>query len=88
MKEAVFGPSGNVSGILASATGQTPAEAAALIEDAKKNATDLSGLVRHKPKKAAEPAPTNGTNGKRKAEEEPEEEIDSKKTKVEDASEA
>jgi len=62
LKDAVFGQ----------ALGGTKADA-----DAKKDtATDVSNLVRHKPK-------TNGTNGKRKAEEEPE--VESKKAKVEDA---
>jgi len=62
LKDAVFGQ----------ALGGTKADT-----DAKKDAaTDVSNLVRHKPK-------TNGTNGKRKAEEEPE--VESKKAKVEDA---
>jgi len=89
MKEAVFGPSsgGNpLGGVLGTTLGESPTEMAARIEEAKKNATDVSGLVRHKPKKAAPEAAadtngSNGTNGKRKAEDEPE--VETKKAKVE-----
>lgn len=64
--------------------GESPAEAQARIEEAKKGATDLTGLVR---RKAKAPEATNGavTNGKRKAEEV--EEPETKKAKVEDAPE-
>lgn len=62
--------------------GESPAEAAARIEEAKKTATDLTGLIRKKAKpEVLAPASTNGTNGKRKAEDEAEE-TDSKKAKV------
>jgi HAT1-interacting factor 1 len=80
-----------MGGILGQTLGESPAEAAARIEEAKKTATDLTGLVRRKEKVAksaeATPEPTvsaNGTNGKRKAEDEPEN-GDVKKAKVEDA---
>lgn len=84
-----------MGGVLGAALGETPAEAATRIEEAKKTATDLTGLVRRKkgektaeatPEPAAA-APTNGTNGKRKAEDDAEE-SDSKKAKVETAVEA
>ena len=72
-------------GVLGATLGESPAEAAARIEEAKKNATDLTGLIRKKPKPDATtfelPLSTNGTNGKRKAEDDPEE-SDSKKVKV------
>ena len=95
MKEAAFGPSsgGNpLGGVLGTTVGESPSEMAARIEEAKKNATDVSGLVRHKPKKAAVEAAvetngSNGANGKRKAEDEPEVEVDTKKAKVEDVPE-
>jgi len=45
--------------------GESPADAAARIEEAKKTATDLTGIVRKKAKPAPE-ASANGTNGKRK----------------------
>lgn len=91
-KELLFGP-GSVNplgGILGATLGESPAEQAARIEEAKKTATDLSGRVRKKEKKPvgeATPEPTastNGTNGngKRKAEDDDAEEGDSKKAKV------
>jgi HAT1-interacting factor 1 len=59
-----------MAGILAQVLGETTAEQKARIEDATKNATDLSGLVKKKKPKAG---PTNGaastanaTSGKRK----------------------
>jgi HAT1-interacting factor 1 len=79
-----------LGGILGSTLGESPAEAAARVEEAKKTANDLTGLVRHKKKPAndstagtPEPSTTNGANGKRKAEDDPEDN-DSKKAKVED----
>lgn len=97
VKDALYGPnsgSNPLGGILGSTIGESPAEAAARVEEAKKTANDLTGLVRHKKKTATdsaagtpEPNATNGTNGKRKAEDDPAE-SDSKKAKVEDASEA
>ncbi|KAK0107261.1 hypothetical protein ONS95_003962 [Cadophora gregata] len=98
VKEVLYGPTSlagvnNAGGILGATLGDSPAEAAARIEEAKKTATDLSGLVRKKNKPAeAEVAPAstttaNGTNGKRKAEDDAGE-SDSKKAKVEDVPDA
>ena len=91
VKDALYGPAGALdvnptSGILGATLGESPTEAAARIEEAKKTATDLTGLIRRKKPRpdAATPEPTvntNGTNGKRKAEEDAEE-SDSKKVKV------
>ncbi|CZR60466.1 related to histone H1-binding protein [Phialocephala subalpina] len=87
VKELLGGPAGSESGgILGATLGESPAEQAARIEEAKKTATDLTGLVRKKEKKpdAATPEPVPSTNGKRKAEDDGEE-SDNKKAKVEDA---
>lgn len=74
-----------MGGILGAALGESPAEAQKRIEEAKKNAKDLSGLVRRKAKPAAE----ESINGKRKAEDAEEDEAtESKKAKVEDAVDA
>jgi len=91
VKDALYGPTGALDvnptgGILGATLGESPAEAAARIEEAKKTATDLTGLIRRKKPKpdtaTPEPNPsTNGTNGKRKAEDDAEE-SDSKKLKV------
>ncbi|PMD44319.1 hypothetical protein L207DRAFT_509072 [Hyaloscypha variabilis F] len=91
VKDALYGPAGALDvnptgGILGATLGESPTEAAARIEEAKKTATDLTGLIRRKKPRpdAATPEPTvntNGTNGKRKAEEDAEE-SDSKKVKV------
>jgi hypothetical protein len=78
VKDVLYGSDGIPSGILGAALGESPAEAAARIEEAKKNATDLTGLVKRKPKAVEQPsADTNGTstNGKRKAEEDGEESV-------------
>lgn len=64
-----------MGGILGAALGESAVETEARIEEAKKTATDLTGLVRKKGKAAVSPAAvvqataseTNG--GKRKAEE-------------------
>lgn len=86
---ALNGPAGApdsinpMGGILGATLGESPAEAQARIEEAKKGATDLTGLVR---RKAKAPEAANGssgvTNGKRKAEDA--EEPETKKAKVED----
>jgi HAT1-interacting factor 1 len=79
-----------MGGILGATLGESPAEAQARIEEAKKTAKDLTGLVRRKAKgpETAEGS-ANGTNGKRKAEDLEEEEVEgSKKARVEDAAEA
>jgi hypothetical protein len=77
VKDVLYGSDGIPGGILGAALGESPAEAAARIEEAKKNATDLTGLVKRKPKVVEQPnVDTNGTstNGKRKAEDDGEEE--------------
>lgn len=94
VKDALYGPTGALDvnpsgGILGTTLGESPAEAAARIEEAKKTATDLTGLIRRKKAKPDAPTPepassTNGTNGKRKAEDDAEE-SDSKKFKVDEA---
>jgi HAT1-interacting factor 1 len=73
-----------MSSLLAQVLGQGKAEKKAVIEEATKNATDLSGLVRKKPKAEAKTEPSNGTtasNGKRKLGDDAED-SDSKKTRV------
>ncbi|KAI1170450.1 hypothetical protein F4777DRAFT_591938 [Nemania sp. FL0916] len=69
-------------GLLGQALGESSAEQAARVEEAKKNAKDLSGLVRKKTKE--EPKPAEETNGKRKAEEPADGQEESKKAKVEE----
>ncbi|KAF7556097.1 hypothetical protein G7046_g6387 [Stylonectria norvegica] len=68
-------------GILGAALGESAAEKEARVEEAKKTATDLTGLVRKKNKDAT-PVEAE-TNGKRKAEDATEE-VDAKKAKVEE----
>ncbi|KAI1194685.1 hypothetical protein F5X97DRAFT_335842 [Nemania serpens] len=58
------------------------AEQAARVGEAKKNAKDLSGLVRKKAKE--EPKPADESNGKRKAEAPADSQEDHKKTKVDE----
>jgi HAT1-interacting factor 1 len=71
---AALGQDNPLSGLLGDALGGSS------LEEAKKNAKDLSGLVRKKAK--AEP---EESNGKRKAEEPLDEEEESKKAKVEES---
>ncbi|EKJ75282.1 hypothetical protein NXS19_003707 [Fusarium pseudograminearum] len=84
----ILGADASIGGILGAAIGESAAETKARVEEAKKTATDLSGLVRKKNKEetateaAPEPAPEAEANGKRKAEE-PAEDAEAKKTKVE-----
>ncbi len=85
-----------MSGILASAIGESPAEQEKRVEEAKKTATDLTGLVRHKKKPVKEESEVQAdakvettTNGsKRKADDLEEAEGEtadaSKKAKLED----
>jgi HAT1-interacting factor 1 len=97
VKDALYGPTSEVNplgGILGASIGESPADAAARIEEATKNATDLSGLVRHKKKpKTSEGATTepsdstNGANGKRKADDDAEDSDSAKKAKVESVAE-
>ncbi|PON26103.1 HAT1-interacting factor 1 [Trichoderma gamsii] len=71
-----------LGGLLGAALGGSAAEVQARVEEATKNAVDLSGLVRKKKPKDDEAAtPANG--GKRKADEESTE-LESKKAKVVD----
>lgn len=79
-----------LGGILGAAIGESAAQTQARVEEAKKTATDLTGLVRKKVKEEPKPeetqangAESNGT--KRKAEEPAEADDSSKKTKVEEA---
>ena len=90
MKDVLYGPtsgSNPLGGILGATLGESPAEAAARIEEAKNTATDLTGLVRRKAKADAgtpeSGAASNGANGKRKAED-GSVDSDAKKAKVED----
>ncbi|KXJ91084.1 hypothetical protein Micbo1qcDRAFT_69334 [Microdochium bolleyi] len=74
--DSMLGADNPMSGILGAALGESSSETAARVEAAKKNATDLSGLVRKKAKQEDQPSPaaaaadTNGASGstKRKAE--------------------
>lgn len=89
VKDVLYGSDGIPSGILGATLGESPAEAAARIEEAKKNATDLTGLVKRKPKAVEQhSADTNGTstNGKRKAEDDGEEGV--KKVKFDEVAQA
>jgi HAT1-interacting factor 1 len=70
-----------MGGVLGTALGESPADAAARVEEAKKTATDLTGLVRKKVKSEATPEPAASTNGKRKADDDTEN-SDAKKAKV------
>ncbi|KAM5352183.1 hypothetical protein ACJ41O_004906 [Fusarium nematophilum] len=75
-----------LGGILGAASGESASETKARVEEAKKTATDLSGLVRKKNKGVPAPAgaaPEAEANGKRKAEEPAEEDSEAKKAKVE-----
>lgn len=83
MAEAL-GQDNPIAGLLGQALGgESSLEQTARVEEAKKNATDLSGLVRKKTK--ADPAPETNGNGKRKAEEDPTDgQEGAKKAKVED----
>lgn len=59
-----------MSGILGNFLGESASDTAARVEEAKKTATDLTGLVRHKKKETKDLPIQSGS--KRKAEEEPE----------------
>ncbi|PBP19514.1 histone H1-binding protein [Diplocarpon rosae] len=92
VKEALYGPASlagvsSIGGVLGAALGESPSEATARIDEAKKTATDVSGLVRKKTKSAEEPASSSVANGKRKAEDDGIE-TDSKKAKIEDVVDA
>lgn len=82
------GPQANaLGGLFGAALGESAAETQARVEEAKKTATDLTGLVRKKKAKEEEkPEPAApATNGKRKAGDEVPEAAESpKRAKVED----
>ncbi|KAI0971609.1 hypothetical protein F4678DRAFT_472561 [Xylaria arbuscula] len=80
---AALGQDNALTGLLGQAFGESSSEQAARVEEAKKNAKDLSGLVRKKAKEEPKPQ-SEESNGKRKAEEPADGEEDSKKTKVEE----
>ncbi|KAL6878546.1 hypothetical protein J3F83DRAFT_722981 [Trichoderma novae-zelandiae] len=71
-----------LGGILGAAFGQSAAEVQARVEEAAKNAVDLTGLVRKKKAKDDDAEAANG-NGKRKADDESAE-LETKRTKVEE----
>ncbi|KAH8820949.1 putative NASP-related protein sim3 [Xylogone sp. PMI_703] len=86
LKEELYGGATS-EGVLSGSTGESPTAANARIEEAKKTANDLTGLVRRKKNpKASEsstPEPSNEAgNGKRKAEDEGEDSDHAKKAKV------
>ncbi|CAH0059255.1 unnamed protein product [Clonostachys solani] len=80
-----------LGGVLGALAGESSAETKARIDEASKTATDLSGLVRKKKtKEEAAPAEVSSeteSNGKRKAEDDADEDDSAKRAKVE-ASEA
>ncbi|KAK1253829.1 hypothetical protein MKX07_001906 [Trichoderma sp. CBMAI-0711] len=71
-----------LGGILGAAFGQSAADVQARVEEATKNAVDLTGLVRKKKAKVDDAEAANG-NGKRKADDESTE-LETKRTKVEE----
>lgn len=71
-------------GILGATLGESKAEAEARIQEAKKTANDLSGLVRKKEKKTEE-EPTGETGGKRKADGPVDGDEEAKKAKPDEA---
>ncbi|KAL7786257.1 hypothetical protein V8C37DRAFT_412618 [Trichoderma ceciliae] len=71
-----------LGGILGAAFGESAAEVQARVEEASKNAVDLTNLVRKKKAKDDDADAVNG-NGKRKADEESGE-LETKRTKVEE----
>jgi len=79
-----------MAGLLAEMLGESPAQSKARIDEASKNANDISGLVRHKKKPKAEPSDTaagpetsTATNGKRKLDESADMGVEGKKAKLE-----
>ena len=91
LKQALYGADAPEGSVVRAEEGESAAHAAARVEEAKKNAHDLTGLVRKKEK--VKPAATtteslpihNGANGKRKAEDDVDE-TESKKSRVDDNS--
>ncbi|KAH6652766.1 hypothetical protein BKA67DRAFT_301064 [Truncatella angustata] len=82
--EGVLGAENPMSGLLGATLGETSADAQARIEEAKKGAKDLSGLVRKKEKKPEPVEPAAETNGKRKADEPADGADEAKKAKVDE----
>jgi HAT1-interacting factor 1 len=80
-----------MAGLLADMLGESPAQSKARIEEATKNANDISGLVKHKKKPkveasngAAGSGASAATNGKRRLDETAEVEAEGKRPKLED----
>ncbi|KAK5632153.1 hypothetical protein RRF57_007867 [Xylaria bambusicola] len=80
--DAALGKDNPLTGLLGQALGESSAEQTARVEEAKKNAKDLSGLVRKKAKEEPKAEPEE-SNGKRKAEEPADGQEDPKKAKTE-----
>ncbi|KAM0200181.1 hypothetical protein ACHAPI_002605 [Fusarium lateritium] len=80
-KDILGADAGPIGGILGAALGESAAETKARVDEAKKTATDLSGLVRKKNKDESTAGSDTESNGKRKAEESVEE-TEAKKAKV------
>ncbi|KAL7813720.1 hypothetical protein V8C26DRAFT_404636 [Trichoderma gracile] len=76
-----------LGGILGAAFGQSAADVQARVEEATKNAVDLTGLVRKKKAKADDAEAAKG-NGKRKADDDESTELETKRTKVEEGQQA
>lgn len=76
-----------IGGLLGDLMGASADQTEARIEEAKKTATDLTGLVRKKgkPAPAAAPALAESSNGKRKAEDDIVMEDATKKPRTEEA---
>lgn len=75
-----------LGGILGATLGESPAETKARVEEAKKTANDLTGLVRKKKPAPDAEAPAN-SNGKRRADDEDLEDGAAKKAKTEEPEE-
>lgn len=75
-----------IGGLLGGLMGEPADKAEARIEEAKKTATDLTGLVRKKTKPAPASAPVTAesSNGKRKAEDDPAVEDATKKPRTDE----
>ncbi|KAI0473247.1 histone H1-binding protein [Xylariaceae sp. FL0804] len=86
--EEALGKDNPLSGILGKALGESAAEQERRVEEAKKSANDLSGLVRKKTKEEPEKEAPGEANGKRKAEAPAEGQEEAKKTKVDTPAEA
>ncbi|KAI2625572.1 hypothetical protein GGR54DRAFT_653948 [Hypoxylon sp. NC1633] len=87
---SVLAADDGVFGVLGAALGESATDKGARLEEAKKNAKDVSGLVRKKTKEE-EPKPeteTKETNGKRKAEDPAPGDDEAKKAKVEESAES